>query len=71
MRGRRVGSRPRFQRLWKSFHASWKAMNVLPVPVASVSRIRCRSAAIASSTRSMALRKETAADLQGLRAEPV
>ena len=40
MRGRRVGSRPRFQRLWNSFQAIWKAMNVLPVPVASVSRMR-------------------------------
>ena len=41
MRGRRVGSRVRFQRLWKSFQATWKAMKVLPVPVASVSRMRC------------------------------
>jgi hypothetical protein len=55
MRGRRVGSRPRFQRAWKSFQAIWKAMNVFPVPVASVRRIRSRPAAIASSTRSMAM----------------
>ena len=45
MRGRRVGSpsrfqSARFQRLWNSFQASWKAMKVLPVPVASVSRMR-------------------------------
>jgi hypothetical protein len=32
----------RFQRLWNSFQASWKAMKVLPVPVASVSRMRSR-----------------------------
>ena len=43
MRGRRVGSRLRFQRLWNSFQAIWKAMKVLPVPVASVSRMRCLS----------------------------
>ena len=30
----------RFQRLWNSFQAIWKAMEVLPVPVASVSRMR-------------------------------
>ena len=30
-------------------------MNVLPVPVASVSRMRCLSAAMASITRSMAM----------------
>jgi hypothetical protein len=45
MRGRRVGSVSRFQsarfhRLWNSFQASWKAMKVLPVPVARVSRMR-------------------------------
>ena len=40
MRGRRDGSRLRFQRLWNSFQAIWKAMKVLPVPVASVSRMR-------------------------------
>ena len=41
MRGRRGGLRRlRFQRLWNSFHAIWKAMKVLPVPVASVSRMR-------------------------------
>ena len=40
MRGRREGSRLRFQRLWNSFQAIWKAMKVLPVPVASVSRMR-------------------------------
>ncbi len=45
----------RFQRLWKSFYASWKAMNVFPVPVASVSRMRSCPPAIASSTRSMAM----------------
>ena len=33
MRGRRVGSPDRFQRLWNSFQAIWKAMAVLPVPV--------------------------------------
>ena len=43
MRGRRVGSPPlfqsaRFHRAWKSFQASWKAMKVLPVPVARVSQ---------------------------------
>ena len=36
-RGLRVGSPPpfqsvRFHLLWNSFHASWKAMKVLPVP---------------------------------------
>src|SRR5690349_1773076 len=41
IRGRRAGSPAcfqsiRFQRLWKSFQASWKAMKVLPVPVARV-----------------------------------
>jgi hypothetical protein len=40
MRGRRFGSRIKFQRLWKSFHAIWNAMNVFPVPVASVNKIR-------------------------------
>ena len=55
MRGRRVGSRLRFQRLWNSFQAIWKAMKVLPVPVASVSRMRCCSSAMASSTRSTAM----------------
>ena len=40
MRGRRAGSRLRFQRLWNSFQAIWKAMKVLPVPVARVSRMR-------------------------------
>ena len=43
MRGRRVGSRLRFQRLWNSFQAIWNAMKVLPVPVASVSRMRSLS----------------------------
>jgi hypothetical protein len=52
MRGRRVGSPSffqslRFQRLWNSFHAIWKAMKVLPVPVASVSRMRSRPSAMA------------------------
>ena len=60
MRGRRVGSPPlfqsaRFQRLWNSFQAIWKAMKVLPVPVASVSRMRSRPSAMASSTRAMAM----------------
>ena len=41
----------RFQRLWKSFQTIWKAMNVLPVPVASVSRMRLRPSAMASITR--------------------
>jgi hypothetical protein len=54
MRGRRVGSPERFQRLRNSFHAIWKAMNVLPVPVASVSSTRSRPSATASSTRSTA-----------------
>ncbi len=54
MRGRREASRLRFQRLWKSFHAIWNAMNVLPVPVASVSRMRYRSSAMASITRVIA-----------------
>ena len=40
----------RFQRVWNSFHAIWKAMNVLPVPVASVSRMRRSPLAIPSST---------------------
>ena len=35
--------RSEFHRLWKSFQAIWKAMNVLPVPVASVSRMRVMS----------------------------
>ena len=55
IRGRRVGWPLRFQRLWNSFHAIWKAMNVLPVPVASVSRMRTAPAMMASSTRSMAM----------------
>jgi len=55
MRGRREGSRLRFQRLWKSFQAIWKAMKVFPVPVARVSRIRGFPAAMASSARSMAM----------------
>ena len=45
----------RFQRLWNSVQAIWKAIAVLPVPVASVSRMRCLPAAIASSAFSMAL----------------
>jgi hypothetical protein len=45
MRGRRAGSLSRFQsarfhRLWNSLQASWKAMKVLLVPVARVSRMR-------------------------------
>ena len=55
MRGRRVGSPERFQRLWNSFQASWKAMKVLPVPVARVSRMRLRPAAMASRTRLIAI----------------
>ena len=55
MRGRRVGARPRFQEAWKSFQAIWKAIEVFPVPVASVSRMRSRSWAMASSTAVMAL----------------
>ena len=55
MRGRRSGLRDRFQRLWNSAQAIWKAIAVLPVPVASVSRMRCLPAAIASSAFSMAL----------------
>jgi len=54
MRGRREGSRVRFQRLWKSFQAIWRAMKVLPVPVARVRRTRCRSAPMASMTASTA-----------------
>jgi len=55
MRGRRVGSPERFQRLWKSFQAIWKAMKVLPVPVASVRSTRCLPLAIAPVTRSTAM----------------
>ena len=55
MRGRRVGSRLRFHWLWNSFQAIWKAMGVLPVPVASVSRMRGRPAAMASSARLIAM----------------
>jgi hypothetical protein len=47
--------RDRFQRLWNNAQAIWKAIAVLPVPVASVSRMRCLPAAIASSAFSMAL----------------
>jgi hypothetical protein len=36
----KLGCRGVCQPLWKSFQASWKAMNVLPVPVAIVSRMR-------------------------------
>ena len=50
-----MGSRLRFQRLWNSFQAIWKAMKVLPVPVARVSRMRGLLAAIASMTRSTAM----------------
>ena len=57
MRGRRLGSAPlfqsiKFQRALKSFHAIWNAMDVFPVPVASVRSMRSRPFAIASSTRS-------------------
>ena len=55
MRGRRVGARPRFQEAWKSFQAIWKAIEVLPVPVASVRRMRSWPCAMASSTAVMAL----------------
>ncbi|MBV6475921.1 MAG: hypothetical protein MOGDAGHF_01498 [Rhodocyclaceae bacterium] len=55
MRGRRVGSPLRFQRLWNSFHAIWKAMKVLPVPVARVRRMRLRPPASAASARSTAM----------------
>ena len=55
MRGRREGSRERFQRLWNNFHAIWKAMKVFPVPVASVSRMRGWPAAMASKARSTAM----------------
>lgn len=55
MRGCRVGWRDRFQRLWNSAQAIWNAIAVLPVPVASVSRMRCWPAAIAASVFSMAL----------------
>jgi hypothetical protein len=55
MRGRRVGSRPRFQEAWKSFQAIWKAIEVLPVPVARVRRMRSRPRAVASRTAVMAL----------------
>ena len=44
MRGRRriaaCAQSGRFHRLWNSFQAIWKAINVLPVPVASVRRMR-------------------------------
>jgi len=45
MRGRRVGSAPlfqsiRFHRALKSFQATWNAIEVLPVPVASDEKVR-------------------------------
>ena len=55
IRGWRVGSPPRFQRLLNSFQAIWAAIPVLPVPVAIVSRIRCLPAATASRTLPMAM----------------
>ncbi|MCY1561042.1 hypothetical protein D9M68_982520 [compost metagenome] len=65
MRGRRVPSSSgfasvrrqslRFQRAWYSFHASWNAMKVFPVPVASVSSTRSRPSPTASSTRWIAM----------------
>src|SRR5712692_2201412 len=55
-RGRRVGSAPlfqpvRFQRALKSFQAIWKAIDVFPVPVASVRSTRFPPPVIDSSTR--------------------
>lgn len=55
MRGRRVGWPERFQRAWNSFQRIWKAIDVLPVPVARVSRMRWRPVATASSTRDTAM----------------
>jgi hypothetical protein len=54
MRSRRLGSPERFQRAWNSFQRIWKAIEVLPVPVASVSRMRLLPVAIASSVRDTA-----------------
>ena len=55
MRGRRVGAPERFHFDWNSFHAIWNAMEVLPVPVASVSRMRRYPSATASSAAVTAL----------------
>ena len=56
MRGRRVGSAPlfqsaKFQRALNSFQAIWKAIDVFPVPVASVRSARSLPSSIASNTR--------------------
>ena len=55
MRGSRPGAPLTFHCPFQSFQAIWKAMTVLPVPVASVSRTRRLPERIASTARLMAI----------------
>ena len=55
IRGRLVGWYERFHLAWNSFQMIWKAIEVLPVPVARVNRMRSLRAATASNTRLTAM----------------